>query len=336
MHACCLRSSRRAGRSRPARRRCPPRRRPARPHAGSERPFAHGSGDLAADACRPDLDGGREQQQGVDEGPHLLPVARLQRDHELLPDPSGAHEPQQHRRAHRALEAVEGVGQQPARRGRHQRVGERRDLGGPCSSQREVGTGVGAVERGGEHLSRLRPEGDDQRQHGDERVEAQDAHQQQRPHELVDGSEGDEDGADGGAHRTPGRWHPTRPRDVAEDDAPHHPEEQGPRGPESGEGQRHQGRLPDQLQERAVQPRGQGARTEVAQECAGAAVDARRRSRVATGSRPRPAVRGGPPETSSRRLTTWPRVTPRLSAATDGRSRVAAGPSCSVSAHVAA
>ncbi len=251
-----------------------PTRRCACPVDLADRPVrAADHGHVGAHPGAPQVDDGGEQQHRPHQRPHLVPVAGLQADHQLLAQAADPDDAEQHRGADGALEPVERVRQQQRGGRRHQGVGQRRGRSRAGGTQRGQRPRRNAVQGLAEDLGGLGAERDRDRQHRHQRVEAEDADQQQRPHQLVDRSCRHQEAAQREPHpaHRPGRR--PRPGDVAEHQAPHDADDQGTRRSQGGEDHRGQRGVGHEPQEVPVQRRAQCGADEVVELAQPAGVD---------------------------------------------------------------
>jgi hypothetical protein len=163
----------------------PAHRRPvSAPRAESARGVRVAPGPTEARA--PPVEHQPEQDERVDQRPHALVVQAREGGAELEAEPAHADHPQDHRGAQRAVEAVEGVGEQVPPDPGQGAVAEGLQPPGARLPQGVVRVRRGLVDDLGEHLRVDRAEGDGQGEHADERVAAQHQQQPDRPHRLVD------------------------------------------------------------------------------------------------------------------------------------------------------
>lgn len=142
--------------------------------------------------------------------------------------------------------------------------------GGAQRSERRTGHGVEGLP---EDLGALRAEGQGERQDGDERIEAEHADEEQRPHQLVDRADGHQCAAQEKpprTHRPPRRTIPCR---VAENQAADQAHHQRTRRSEQGQGQRRRRRLQDHLEEAGFQRGVQHGRRKIVEQGQAAVVD---------------------------------------------------------------
>ena len=130
-----------------------------------------------------------------------------------------------------------------------------------------------AVECLGEDLGRLRAERYRDREDSRQRVETEDAHQQQRPDELVDGPHGNQNPAQCQAQQPHSSRRPARPNDIAEHQATEDPDDECARGAERSERQRDDRRVGDNSEEIRCETRMEGRCQQVTDESHSAVVD---------------------------------------------------------------
>ncbi len=219
-------------------------------------------------SARPEIGEARNHDQGPDQRPHLVVVEALEAEAELIAKTAGPHDSQDCGRPNRALEAIEGVGHQIEACRRHDGGHQGGSAGRPLGSEQAMARPLDAVEGVGvdprRHQPERHPDGDD----GDHRVQPEDLHQRQRPHDLVSGA-GE---CCHKTHSSPCRSSERRrgnaievPTDPSQDRPDGESDSDRERRAENGESNRVSGRLRSEYEEVRVQSRIEGGGPEAAE-----------------------------------------------------------------------
>ena len=185
---------------------------PHRQREAQQRGDAHPAATAGvAQARAPAVEHPAQQHQRVDEGPHPLVGEALEGGDQLEAQAPGADHSQDHGAAHRAVEAVEGVGQQVVPDPRQGGVHEGLESAGAGVDQGVVGARRGLVDDLGVHLGGDGAEGDRQCEDPHQRVAPQDHQEDDSPHRFVDAARDAQ--ADAGEH-------PSRPTGPVPDRLP--------------------------------------------------------------------------------------------------------------------